>query len=364
VCDVTTAHGEASLRRMLMRVPVALSLIDGDGRVEILNDRFVGLFGYTLEDVRGIEDWWQLAYPDPVYRQEAMANWQAAVGRTTQDGGDIAAVESRITCKNGSVKLIEASAVVLADGLVATFTDVTEQRRTQQTQNQLNRELRAIGSCNQALLRAEDERTLLDEICRIVRTEAGYPVACVAFAEHDADKTVRMVARAGLDDDYFTDARLTWADRDLGRGPIGTAIRTGEMVVVQDIVTDPRMAFWQERARQRGFRSAVALPLNDDRHETFGGLLIYSDRRNAITSDEIRLLEGLAADLAFGITMLRIRGRRREAMEKLAASEQLFRTLVENSPDPIASISTRRSESCFGRHRHRYSEQRQPRSRH
>ncbi|MBI4995295.1 MAG: GAF domain-containing protein, partial [Rhodocyclales bacterium] len=209
-------------------------------------------------------------------------------------------------------------------------------QQAEEVQKRLNRELRAVSDCNQALMRATDEQALLDDICHIICDEAGYRVAFVAFAEHDAGQTVRPVAWAGMDEDYFAGAKLTWADRDLGRGPLGTAIRTGQVVEIPDIANDPRMAPWRERALVRGYRSGVAFPLKDDQQRAFGGLLIYSGEANAITAEEIRLLDELAGDLAFGITALRLRAQQEEAKKRLAASEQLFRALVENSPDPIA----------------------------
>ncbi|MGD0641745.1 MAG: hypothetical protein ABSC22_13440, partial [Roseiarcus sp.] len=90
----------------------------------------------------------------------------------------------------------------------------------------LNRELRAVSICHYTLMRAVDEQTLLDDICRIVCDEAGYRMAWVGFAEHDEAKSVRPVASAGFDDGYLKFLKITWADTDWGRGAVGTAIRT------------------------------------------------------------------------------------------------------------------------------------------
>lgn len=330
------ASSEANLRLLMKKVPIALSHTGPGFNVIEVNDRFVDLFGYTREDIPTLEAWWPRAYPDPAYRQELKARWDQAMARAMQDGSDLPSVETRVTCKNGEERFVEISTVIVADGAVTAFVDLTERKRAEERQQQLNRELRAISNCNQALLRAEDEKTLLDEICHIISDEAGYRVAFVAYAEDDAEQTVRPVAWAGMDDDYFAGAKLTWADRDLGRGPLGTAIRTGRIVEIPDIETDPRMIPWRERARVRGYRAGVAFPLKDDRDKVFGGLLIYSGEANAVTAEEIRLLDELAGDLAFGITALRLRATKDESKRQLAASEQLFRALVENSPDPIA----------------------------
>jgi diguanylate cyclase (GGDEF)-like protein/PAS domain S-box-containing protein len=327
---------DTSLKTLIKRLPIALVRLNAAGEVLEANDKLLQILGYSREEVPTIDAWWPLAYPDPVYRQEVMTGWEAAVRESVRTGAAIGPLQYRITCKNGEERLVEVSGVTLGDEIVATFDDITERERAEEIRRRLNRELRAISDCNQALLRAEDEQVLLDQVCRIICDEAGYRVAFVAYAEHDADQTVRPVAWAGMDAGYFAGAKLTWADRDLGRGPLGTAIRTGQVVEITDIANDPRMAPWRQRALARGYRSGVAFPLKDDQQNAFGGLLIYSGEANAITPEEIRLLDELAGDLAFGIRSLRLRARQEEAKEKLAASEQLFRALVENSPDPIA----------------------------
>jgi putative nucleotidyltransferase with HDIG domain len=84
---------------------------------------------------------------------------------------------------------------------------------------------------------------------------------------------------------------------------------------------------WRAAAIQRGYRSGIALPLKDDREQVFGVLLIYSAEPNAITPSEIRLLEELANDLAFGIVTLRTREERRRAEGELLRINRFLLTL-------------------------------------
>ena len=188
----------------------------------------------------------------------------------------------------------------------------------------LNRELRAVTSCHQTLMRAVDEPNLLAEICRIVCEEAGYRMAWVGYVERDADRSVRPVARAGHDFGYVDAARITWADVERGRGPIGAAIRTGKVVWVQDYEFDPRVAPWRDEALERGYRAGVALPLKDEAGGVFGALSIYAGERDAFTAEEVRLLEQLAADLAFGILVLRQREARKRMEALLQANLRFF----------------------------------------
>jgi PAS domain S-box-containing protein len=197
------------------------------------------------------------------------------------------------------------------------ITDITERKHAEERLRRLNRELRAISNCNQTLLRATDEQSLLQEICRIACEEAGYCMAWVGYAEHDEAKTVRPVAWTGAEAGYLASAGITWADTERGRAHTGTAIRTGESCCIQDFATDPRVAPWRESLLQRGFRSGIAVPLKDEQGHTFGSLTIHAAQPNAFTPEEIRLLEELAGDMAFGIVNLRSRGLRKQAEEEV-----------------------------------------------
>jgi len=197
----------------------------------------------------------------------------------------------------------------------------TVRRRGEANLRQSNRKLRAISNCNQLLLRATDEQSLIDQICRIVCEEAGYRMAWVGYAQDDDVKSIRPIAWFGVEDGYLAEAEISWSDERVpGRGPGGAAIRTGSTACSQDFATDTNFA-WREAALKRGYRSAISLPLKDENSKTFGILTIYSSEPNAFTTEEIRLLEELAGDMAFGIVNLRSRTSRKRAEQALRQSE-------------------------------------------
>jgi diguanylate cyclase (GGDEF)-like protein len=181
----------------------------------------------------------------------------------------------------------------------------------------LNRELRAISNCNQVLVRVGCEQTLLGDICRIVCNEAGYCMVWVGYAENDAARTIRPVAWAGVVEGDLAHATITWADTGVGRSHSGTAIRSGEIVCIQDFATTLQAPPCRDCALRRGHRSSIALPLKDESAHTFGVFVIYSTEPNAFTPNEISLMEELADDLAFGITASRDRAERKRAEEEI-----------------------------------------------
>lgn len=207
---------------------------------------------------------------------------------------------------------------------VGTHQDITKQKEAEDALQRLNRELRAISECNQILVRAEDEQSLVESICRIVCNEAGYRMAWVGYAEQDEAKTLRSVAWAGVETGYLEQARFTWADTGYGRGPSGYAIRSGEIDCIDDFTIDPRVSPWRDAARQRGYHSCIALPLKDDNAHTFGVLCIYSSKSHAFPAEEQRLLEELAGDLAFGIVTLRTREEHNRAEEQIRIAATAF----------------------------------------
>lgn len=208
---------------------------------------------------------------------------------------------------------------------VAVFAhDITERRRVEKSLDRMNRELRAISDCNQILVRAKDEQKLLNDTCRVICERAGYRMAWVGYPENDAARTIRIVARAGNDEGYLDEAKLTWADVERGRGPSGTAIRTGEVSLIQDFASDPAAAPWREAALKRGYRSSSSLPLKDEHEAVFGVLNIYSAEPRSFIPEEIRLLQELADDLAFGIRVLRARVVREQAEAELRQVNERF----------------------------------------
>jgi PAS domain S-box-containing protein len=208
--------------------------------------------------------------------------------------------------------------------------DITERKRVEIELSRVNREIQAINICQQTLMRTVDEQTLLNDICQIICEVAGYRLAWVGFPEDGDAKTIRPVAWAGVDDGYITQARLTWADTERGQGPGGKAIRSGEWSYVPSFETLLQMAPWCESALQHGLRSLISLPLKDENATVFGVLNIYSAEVNAISPNEIRLLEGLSGDLAFGIITLRTRIARQQAEESLRQSRESYASLFEH----------------------------------
>ena len=296
----------------------AVYVRDMKGVIRYWNRGAEVLYGWPPEHAVGkvAHELLKAVLPLPLEKIEAELlrtdRWEGELKKIKKDGTEV------LVASRWSLKRDDRGEPV---GILVTSNDITERKRAEEALHRINRELRAISNCNQTLLRATDEQSLTSEICRIVCEEAGYRMAWVGYAQDDDIKSVRIVAcaGAGIEDGYIERMVVRWSeDTPWGRGPSGTAIRSGRTCYIQDYSNDARVAPWREDAAQRGYGSVIALPLKDEHDSTFGSFTINSPETNAFSVEEVRMLEELAGDLAFGICVIRARIERERAEKTLA----------------------------------------------
>ncbi|MGC8490828.1 MAG: PAS domain S-box protein, partial [Syntrophobacteraceae bacterium] len=133
-------------------------------------------------------------------------------------------------------------------GIVIFSEDVTELTKRAEELSRVNRALKALSNTAQAIIHATEESELLNSVCRIMVEDCGYTMGWIGFAEDDENRSVTPVAQAGFEEGYLETIRVSWADTELGRGPTGTAIRTGTPAGCSNIFTEAHMAPWREEA--------------------------------------------------------------------------------------------------------------------
>lgn len=221
-------------------------------------------------------------------------------------------------------------------GMVMTQ-DITERKQVEEQLHQVNRALQTLSECNQALVRAKDEATLLQDICQIITKFGGYHSAWIGNAEQNQAKTVRPVAQAGFPKGYLESLQISWADTEAGRGPAGTAIRTGKPCITQNTLTEYNYAPWRTASVLRGYTSSITLPLLIN-EQVLGAISIYAAEINAFDEAEVQLLTELANDLAYGITALRTQIEHRQAAAALRETSQTLQALIQASPLAIITM--------------------------
>jgi signal transduction histidine kinase len=115
----------------------------------------------------------------------------------------------------------------------------------------------------------------------------------------------------------------------VGRGPTGRAVAERQAVTAEDVFADHSMRDWWDPARELGFISMVALPL-EVQGEVAGALSFYFAEPHRFEVDEMRLLSLIAAQLAATAERAQMIENLQRANERLRRkNEELQRRIVE-----------------------------------
>ncbi|OHD80983.1 MAG: hypothetical protein A3J97_07335 [Spirochaetes bacterium RIFOXYC1_FULL_54_7] len=285
---------ESKLRTLVENVPDLIARFDADCRLTVVNSAFlesvpdpaVAVIGKTLGETGLPKD------------DGVNAAFEGAV-RQVFDEGITRELESQLLMRGG-VRIFEILLVPEREdnrkitSVLSIARDITERKcmedetRTRESELiRLNRAMRMLILANKILIRASDEESLLKEITRIIVEVGGYISACVVFVDEGE------VGNIVPEDDY------------------------NSKVVVFPLIGDGR---------------------------TFGTLAITTETADISGTGEMKILEELASDLAFGLIVLRLREAHRRMEDflriSLAEKETLLRELYHRTRNNMQVISS------------------------
>ncbi len=183
VANELLRESEAKLQAMLDSSEVGIAWAGEDHVIEYANSKFIKMFGYTLDDVPTLEQWYLRAFPDEHQRKQAMAKWDAEMARSLREQSAMVPMEQTITCKDGHVMHAILSGSWAGSRLMATFTDITERKQAEETiQYQANFD---------PLTRLPNRRLFLDRLEQEIKKahRSGLPMALL-FIDLDRFKEV------------------------------------------------------------------------------------------------------------------------------------------------------------------------------
>jgi PAS domain S-box-containing protein len=130
--EATLRQTEQMQRLILDHSPIAALLSTGEDQVFVYeNPRFIEWFGYPMDKVPKVADWWPLAYPDPEYREWVSSEWNRRVAKSVENEDEIEPMEVTITCADGTQKYIRVAAKRIREFNFVTFIDLTERKKVE-----------------------------------------------------------------------------------------------------------------------------------------------------------------------------------------------------------------------------------------
>jgi PAS domain S-box-containing protein len=130
--EKTLRESENRFRNISEHAPIAIACYNHDRQNIFVNEKFVELTGYTLEDIPSTHDFTALVYPDDKYRQWVYDTWNNVDASGLMTGTGSSKIEVDIRCKDGGYKTVEATRALYNDLVYVIANDVTESRRAEQ----------------------------------------------------------------------------------------------------------------------------------------------------------------------------------------------------------------------------------------
>ena len=200
------------------------------------------------------------------------------------------------------------------------------------------RELMAVREIARVLLTADRAEEIFRFSLERVSPLLGASFASVYLID-GASELMRLAAAFN-----WPEQHARWMDEArvrIGSGPSGEAVAERRVIEVPDVFADEALVDWQDVARELGFRSLVALPLQTGGRHLFGAVTFYFADQSHLTRDQRALLRLVADQMA-------------AAAEKAALVDELRRAnaaLVESNAELerqyVAVLEARRVKDEF-----------------
>lgn len=276
-------ESQKQIKQLINASPVAMIVSSGiEQRVESVNDKFIELFGYTIEDMPDVGHWWPFAYPDEKYREEIKSQWQTKVEQAIRNKDQIEPMEATVVCKDGLHCHIEFRLSSIGEKNLVTFVDLTERREVEEklrTSEHKYREIFENVSDSLFLLEVtEDGHFRTMEVNRAFEKSTGF----------SRDQLLGKIIEETVPEETASIVNAKYRH----------CVEAGTVIDEEVELNLP--------TGLRAYHSSL-IPIHDDNGRVY------------------RII-GITRDIT----------ERKQAEAQLLASEQLFRALVENSPDFIA----------------------------
>lgn len=168
-----------------------------------------------------------------------------------------------------------------------------------------NRELTLLNKVNDLILSVEDEKQLLDDVCKCIVEWGGYRLAWVSYSAEGPMLEVKPIASFGQTG-YLERIRISFSDPELANGPTVRTLTTGIKSITNNVENSDFFKPWLVMAQKYGIAASLVLPLSFG-EETKGTLNIYAEKPDAFDEHEVRILERLAENLSLSIRSIRTR---------------------------------------------------------
>lgn len=312
-----------------------------EGGEEILDLPLIGLEYYDEESGRlrpgpRTPELEELVGEAPIFESDRGLTWQVYAenqGRVIDDftgdpsvESDESVLESGILLPVGShgvfvagstetdafTETDEMVARILVENAVVALERVAREQELRQKKDQLqshNESLERVNRLNslirnltRELTQASTREEIENAVCRELTGGDPYVFAWIGDMRAASDEVVPRES-AGREQGYLDAISVTGGNGTTSEGPTGTALRTGEPAVQNNLHADPPFEPWRTQAIERGFHASIAVPLTY-RDTIYGVLNLYAGDTGVFDDMEVAVLSELGDMIGYAINAI------------------------------------------------------------
>jgi PAS domain S-box-containing protein len=302
-------------------------MVSGD---VVWDEAICSVFNLKTEDVGYTIAWWS----DHIHPED-LSRVRANIHKVIDDGGKSWSDEYRFQNGDGSYATVLDCAYLTRDEsgvplrAIGAMLDLSERRKAQTQRRDADRRalteydrlLSRLGSLAQALGSARDLTTVYRALCKF--SIASAPISGLAITIHYPEKQARQAVY------FWTEAEGEVLPEDLpqipvGDGPVGQAIRSGEIVVIEDYekVVANRKQVWVGKVNHNVVRPALIAPMAIMGKVT-GTVEIQNFAGDKYQSEHVTAMRMAANMAASAIENVRLLEHERQQDEKLQQSQKM-----------------------------------------
>ncbi len=152
----------------------------------------------------------------------------------------------------------------------------------------INQLLTMMNECNQVLVRANEEKILLEEICHIIIRDGGYRFVWIGFFDPSDLLRLEPVVYKGFDSDHQSELWNSIRSLLKDISMILPSLQSGQPFLLKNIAHQPENLSTETEARSLDYKSMLILPLTQG-PQLMGVLTIYSVESDWVRGEGVKI---------------------------------------------------------------------------
>ncbi|MCF8254768.1 MAG: PAS domain S-box protein, partial [Bacteroidia bacterium] len=140
---------EQKYRSIFELSPFGMAAVKPNGKIELVNKKLEELIGYSIDEIKDIQSWMELVFPDESYRNQVKAQREHDFSQISTLGFRSEPMEIEVRTKLGENKTFELTHVQIGEFQISVFNDISERNlhlKAIEKQNGILREISWIQS--------------------------------------------------------------------------------------------------------------------------------------------------------------------------------------------------------------------------